>query len=246
MSINQNKHTDHSYFMSLALAEAQKNLGNTRSNPSVGCIITKNNTVISAGSTSINGRPHAEQNAINSSLINLRGSNLYVTLEPCSHFGETPPCINLIVRKKIKKVFFSVLDADLRSHNKCTKILRRKKIIVNKGICSKEADFFYRSYTKSKSNLLPFVTCKLAVSQDFFTINKKNKWITNDYSRSRGHLIRSQHDCIITSCRTIINDNPNLNCRISGLENRSPGVIILDKNLNIPIKSNVIKNAKKY
>lgn len=175
MFINLNKYSEHSFFMRLALAEAQKNLGNTKNNPSVGCVITKDNTVISFGNTSLNGRPHAELNAINSSLVNLNGSNLYVTLEPCSHYGETPPCVNLIVKKKIKRVFFSVLDPDLRSYNKCSKILKKKGIYVNRGICFKEADFFYRSYKKSKNNLLPFVTSKLAVSLDFYTINKKKR-----------------------------------------------------------------------
>ena len=134
MFINLNKYSEHSFFMRLALAEAQKNLGNTKNNPSVGCVITKDNTVISFGNTSLNGRPHAELNAINSSLVNLNGSNLYVTLEPCSHYGETPPCVNLIVKKKIKRVFFSVLDPDLRSYNKCSKILKKKGIYVNRGI----------------------------------------------------------------------------------------------------------------
>ena len=93
---------------------------------------------------------------------------------------------------------------------------------------SNETNSFYKSYFKSKKVYLPFVTCKLAVSKDFFTINKKKKWITNKFSRGRVHLMRSNHDCIMTSCKTIIKDNPILTCRINGLENRSPSRIILD------------------
>ena len=106
MFINQNKFSKHSFFMELALRQAHKTLGNTKENPAVGCVITKDNCVISAGYTSINGRPHAEQNAINFSKVNINKSELYVTLEPCSHYGKTPPCVKSIINSNIKKVFF--------------------------------------------------------------------------------------------------------------------------------------------
>ena len=190
--------------MKLALLQAQENLGHTKDNPSVGCVITKNNSVISVGCTSNNGRPHAEYNAINQSKINLKGAKLYVTLEPCSHYGMTPPCTKSIINNRIKKVFFSINDPDFRSHKKSIKLLKKRNIIVNKGICNNEVNSFYKSYIKSKNSLLPFVTCKLAISKDFFTINKKGRWITNKFSRARVHLMRSHHDCIMTSCETII------------------------------------------
>ena len=232
--------------MRLALAQAQKNLGNTKENPSVGCVITKNNLLISVGCTSINGRPHAEQNAINLSRTNLKDSELYVTLEPCSHYGRTPPCTKSIIKNRVKKVFFSINDPNLKSHNKCTRLLRSKKISVNKGTYENELNLFYRSYIKSKRNFLPFVTCKLAVSKDFFTINKQNKWVTNKFSRARVHLMRSNHDCTMTSSKTIIKDNSRLTCRIDGLKNRSPSRIILDKKLNMPLSSKIIKEANNY
>ena len=141
--------------MRLALAQAQKNLGNTKENPSVGCVITKNNSVISAGYTSISGRPHAEQNAINLSRTNLKDSELYVTLEPCSHHGKTSPCTNLIIKNKIKKIFFSIKDPDLRSHNKSTKLLKSRKISVNRGIYENKLNLFYRSYIKSHIPFFP-------------------------------------------------------------------------------------------
>jgi len=246
MFTNQIKHKNNSYFMKLALLQAQKNIGNTNENPSVGCVISKNKSVISVGCTNINGRPHAEHNAIYQSKINLKGADLFVTLEPCSHYGETQPCINSIIRSGIKRVFFSILDPDFRSYNKSTKLLQKKNIIVKKGVCSHEINSFYRSYIKSKSSLLPFVTCKLAISKDFFTINKKKKWITNMFSRGRVHLMRSNHDCIMTSCETIFKDNPSLTCRINGLKNRSPSRIILDNSLKIPLNSNILKEAGSY
>ena len=246
MSTNQNKNQEHKFFMDLALRQARINLGNTKSNPSVGCIITKNNTVISAGSTSKNGRPHAEHNAINNSREKLSKSNLYVTLEPCSHYGKTPPCVQKIIRHKIKKVYFSLKDPDFRSMNKSTKKFKECNIGVNIGVSYNQIKDFYKSYILFKKNGLPFVTCKLATSRDFFTINKKKKWITNKYSRGRVHLMRSIHDAIITSSKTIMADNPFLNCRINGLESTSPARIILDNNLKIPLKANVIKDSFKH
>ena len=246
MFTNLNKYKKDIYFMSLALQQAKRILGNTRENPAVGCIIVKSNHMISAAFTSINGRPHAEQNAINFSKVNPKNSQLYVTLEPCSHYGRTPPCVKLIIQKKIKKVFFSIKDPDPRSFNKCSEELRKNGIVVNRGILKKEISSFYRSYLKSKKDNLPFVTCKLAISKDFYTINKKYKWITNEFSRGRVHLMRSLHDCIITSARTIIKDNPRFTCRIEGLKDKSPSRIILDRKLKIKIKSKIIKEAKYY
>ena len=117
----------HSYFLSLAFEQAKNNLGSTKRNPSVGCIVEKNESVISSGFTSFNGRPHAEYNALNKKL-NFTNSNLYVTLEPCSHYGVTPPCTNLINKKKIKKVFFSIYDSDARSQKKTKNILNNQNI----------------------------------------------------------------------------------------------------------------------
>ena len=246
MFINQNNRINQNYFMQLALNQARKNLGNTKENPSVGCILVKNNNVISASCTSVNGRPHAEFNAINFANENVKNSDLYVTVEPCSHFGKTKPCVNIIVKNKIKKVFFSINDPDKRSFNKSKKILNNHGILVKSNINIYESNNFYRSYLNFKKNL-PFVTCKIAISKDFFKINKNNnKWITNNFSRGRVHLMRSMHDCLITSSKTIINDNPRLTCRINGLTKRSPSRIILDRKLEIPINSKVLKDAYKY
>ena len=246
MSIKQNKQSKHSFFMKLALMQAQRNLGNTKENPAVGCVIVKNDCIISAGCTGINGRPHAEQNAITYSKNDIKNSDLYVTLEPCSHYGKTPPCVKTIIRNKIKRVFFSLKDPDRRSYNKSTKQFKKNKIRVQNGILGSDIKNFYKSYFKYKENILPFVTAKMAISKDFYTNSKKKKWITNKFSRGRVHLMRSNHDCILTSVNTIIIDNPRLTCRIRGLENNSPSRIILDKRLKIHITSNIIRSANKY
>lgn len=246
MSTNQNKKNQDRYFMNLALQQANKVLGNTSENPAVGCVIVKNGNLISAGHTGFNGIPHAESNAIVSLKEKCINSSLYVTLEPCSNYGKTPPCVNLITNSKIKKVFFAVNDPDTRSYKKSSKFLKSKRVLVKSNLLKKEVNFFYRSYYNFKKKRLPFVTCKLALSKDYFTINKKKRWITNDFSRGRVHLMRSKHDCIITSYKTVNIDNPLLNCRIDGLNKRSPARIILDKNLSININSKILKYAYKY
>ena len=246
MSTNQNNSKKDIFFMNLALQQASRSLGNTKENPAVGCVIVKNNTLIGAGYTSINGRPHAEHNAIKSTREVVKNSELYVTLEPCSNYGKTSPCVHKIIRNQFKKVYFSIRDPDKRSFNKSSIKLRKSKVIVNIGALSGKIKKFYKSYYLLKKNALPFVTCKLAVSKDFFTIDKKNNWITNKYSRSRVHLLRSFYDCIMTSSQTIISDDPLLTCRIYGLERRSPSRIILDNKLRVPAKSKIFKDAYKY
>ena len=244
MSTNQNNSDNK--FMRLAFKKASEHLGSTKENPSVGCIIVKNGSVVSSGVTSVNGRPHAEYNAINFCKKSLKNSSLYVTLEPCSHYGKTPPCVKTIIENKIKRVFFSLEDPDIRSFNKSKTQFKKNKIIVRKGDLVSDIKNFYKSYFKYKKNSLPFVTAKMAISKDFYTNCKKKKWITNSSSRARVHLMRSNHDCILSSVNTIILDNPEFTCRICGLRDRSPSRIILDKSLKIPITSNIIKSANKY
>ena len=175
MSIKQNNYSKHSFFMKLALMQAQKNLGNTKENPAVGCVIVKNGYIISVGFTGINGRPHAEQNAITYSKNNIKNSELYVTLEPCSHYGKTQPCVKAIIKNKIKKVFFSLKDPDPRSYNKSIKLLKKNKIRVQNGILDYDIKNFYKSYFKYKKNTIPFVLQKWLFRKIFIhIIRKKN------------------------------------------------------------------------
>ena len=220
---------NHNLFTNLAFNLAEKNLGRTNKNPSVGCVVVKNETVISSGFTSINGRPHAEFNALNRKM-NFNGSKMYVTLEPCTHIGQTPPCTNIIKKKKIKTVFYSFNDPDKRTYKKAKKVL--KNILKKSKIQIKHKDF-YKSYFLNKEKKLPLVDAKIAISKDFFTINKKSKWITNYRSRQVANLLRSKYDCIVSTSETINKDNSLLNCRIEGLEHSSPDLIIIDRNLKL-------------
>ncbi len=136
---------DHLY-MELALDLAKSRKGLTGSNPSVGCVIVKNDNIISIGRTSLNGRPHAEYNAINSSSENLEGSKIYVTLEPCCHYGVTSPCTNSIIKSKISEVIYSVKDVDKRVYGKAERILRLKDIKVKSGLLKNDILQFYSSY----------------------------------------------------------------------------------------------------
>ena len=229
---------NHSYYLDLAYQLAEKNLGKTGLNPSVGAIVVKDNSVISSGITSYRGRPHAEFNAL-SKIKNCAGASLYTSLEPCVHYGKTPPCTKIISKKKIKKVYFGSYDPDIRSYGKAKSILNKKAISVKK-IESKNYKNFYRSYFISKKLNIPFVSAKIALSNDFFSINNKKKWITNESSRKIVHLLRSRYDCILSTSKTINLDNSLLNCRIDGLDKFKPDLFIID--LNLKLKKSLILN----
>jgi len=229
---------NHNFFLNLAFQLAEKNLGQTEKNPSVGSIVVKNNTVISSGLTSVTGRPHAEFNALDK-IKNTKGSTLYTTLEPCAHQGKTSPCTNIIIKKKIEKVYYAFEDPDKRTYKKAKKILLKKGIIA-KLIRSKKYKNFYKSYFINKKFNIPFISAKIAISKDFFTINKKDKWITNIFSRKIAHLIRSRHDGLLSTSKSINHDNSLLNCRINGLDNYKPALFIID--LNLKLKKNLLLN----
>ena len=221
---------NHNFFSNLAFNLAESNLGKTKKNPSVGCVIVKNNSVVSSGVTSINGRPHAEYNALSKN-FNFKDADMYVTLEPCTHYGITPPCTNLIKKKKVKKVYYCFEDPDIRTYKKA-KIVLNNRIKKIKKIDDRNKDF-YKSYFFNKKYKLPFIDAKIAISKDFSTISKKNKWITNSRSRKVSHLIRSKYDCIISTSVSINNDNALLNCRIKGLNNFKPDLVIIDRKLRL-------------
>ena len=230
---------NHNYFLDLAFQLAEKNLGKTKLNPSVGSIVVKNGLVISSGVTSLKGRPHSEFNALNN-LKNTTGASLYTTLEPCTHYGKTPPCVNIIIKKKIKNVYYAFEDPDSRTFKKAKKILSLKGI-KTKLIRSAKYKEFYKSYFINKRFNIPFITGKIAISSDYQTINKKSKWITNESSRQIVHLLRSQYDCILSTSKSINKDNSLLNCRIDGLNNYKPDLFIID--LNLKLKKNLALNT---
>jgi len=232
-------------YMKIALDLAKSKHGLTGSNPSVGCIIIKNDKIISIGTTSYNGRPHAEYNAINNCVEDLKNSKIYITLEPCCHYGLTPPCTNLIIKSKISEVIYSVADIDERVRNKSFEILKANKIIVKKGLLRNEIQKFYYPYFYNRKKKLPYVTGKIAISRNNLIFSKINRKITNLHSDKLTHLLRYKNDSLMISYKTLNKDNPKLNCRLKGFEKFSPKRIILDNNLNSKINSHIIKTANK-
>ena len=232
-------------YMSLALTLASARHSLTGENPSVGCVIVKDDKIISIGQTGYNGRPHAEYNAIKNSDGILNGSTMYVTLEPCNHYGKTPPCTKEIIKSKIREIIYSVEDVDKKVKGKSFKILKSKNIIVKKGLLDKEASNFYEPYFFNRKNNIPYVTGKIAVSKNNLIFSKGTKRITNIYSDKLTHFLRYKNDSLMISYKTLNKDNPRLDCRIKGLHEFSPKRIILDNKLDMNTNSYIFRTANK-
>ena len=234
--------------MRSALSLARKGLGSCYPNPSVGCVILdKNNNLIGLGSTSVTGRPHAEESALNSLIGNPKGGTVVVTLEPCAHKNSNSlSCTQLIINAGIRHVVIPILDPDKRTNGKGVELLRKAGIKVSIGSYKDEAfDLNYGFYCRNKFNR-PLVSLKIATSLDgkIATKTGESQWITGKVARLHGHTLRANHDAILVGINTIINDNSRLNCRIKGLQKCSPVKVIADTNLKIPLNSNILKNLK--
>jgi diaminohydroxyphosphoribosylaminopyrimidine deaminase/5-amino-6-(5-phosphoribosylamino)uracil reductase len=218
-------------FISYALNLAQKNLGLTAPNPVVGCVIVKDEKIISSGITAAGGRPHAEKIAIDKVLDKkiLEGATIYVTLEPCSHFGQTAPCADEIIKNKFKKVVIATTDCDSRVNGNGIKKLQEAGIEVIFSSMKKEAEEINCGFFYAKKLGRPFVTLKLATSLDGKIATKTfdSKWITCQKARDFAHLLRAKNDAILVGANTFKKDNPKLDCRLPGLENFSPRIVVL-------------------
>ena len=246
MSTKKDKFTskDKNY-MKLAINLASVRKGLTGNNPSVGSVIVKNDKIISVGQTGYNGRPHAEDSAIKNSFEKLEGSKMYVTLEPCNHYGKTPPCTNSIIKSGISEVYYSIDDIDKKVKGKSLKILSKKKIKVKRGLLKQEAKKLYDSYIVNRINKLPYVTGKIAISKNKLIYSKGTKRITDKISDKLTHYLRYKNDAIMISSKTLNIDNPKLNCRLKGYEKFSPKRIVLDRNLLIKLNSYIFRSVKK-
>lgn len=235
-------------FISYALNLAKKNLGATAPNPTVGCVIVKDGQIISSGVTSKSGRPHAEKIAIDKIADKkiLIGAELYVTLEPCSHHGQTAPCVDEIIKHGIKKVVVSTRDCDKRVNGNGIKKLQEAGIEIFCGTLEKEAQELNRGFFKAKKHGLPFVTLKIATSLDgkIATKNFDSKWITSQKAREFSHLLRAKNDAILVGANTVRQDNPSLNCRIPGLEDFSPKKVIITNAANFNADLKIFSDPK--
>ena len=231
-------------FMKLALDLARARKGLTGDNPSVGCVIVKKDKIISIGQTGYGGRPHAEHNAILNCFEDPKGSKMYITLEPCNHYGKTPPCTKNIIKNKISEVYYSIDDIDVKMKGKSYSILKKNNINVKKGLLKRESLNLYESYYLNTKKKLPYVIGKIALSKNKIIYSDVSKKITNKISDKLTHYLRLKCDGIMVTSETLNIDNPKLSCRLEGYARHSPKRIILDKNLKIDLKSYVVKSIK--
>ena len=235
---------NHLKFINEAHNVASKNLGKTFPNPTVGCIVSKNNKIISKAVTSATGRPHAEEIALKKAGKRAKGATMYVTLEPCFHSSQNGSCTDQILRSGIKEIYISCIDQDPRTKNKSISKLKRNKIKVVTGVEKDKTininKFFFKSLKKKK----PFTKVKMAISSDnkIAWKNYKSKWITNYKSRNYVHTLRAKSQAILTTAKTIIKDDPRFTVRKNNKIIKSLNVVVIDRNLKIPIKSKVLYN----
>ena len=230
--------------MSLALRLGRRGKGSTAPNPFVGCILVKNDRIIGRGYTQKGGRPHAEIVALESSCEDPAGATAYITLEPCCHYGQTPPCTKALVQAGISRVVIATQDPNPEMSGKGIQILKENGITVTFGCLKKEADKDHQGFFQTIQKERPLVTLKLALTIDGKVATKQgeSKWITNEQSRRKVHLLRSQSDAILTGSGTTIKDNPTLNQRIIAKKD-NPVRFILDSNLSTPIHSRIVETS---
>ena len=229
-------------YMALAISLGRRNLGQTSPNPSVGCVLVKNDVIVGRGYTAPGGRPHAETQAIKQAGSVANGSTAYITLEPCSHEGKTPPCAQALVEAGVKRAVIATIDPDKRVNGKGISILEAAGIEVKVGVLAEQASLDHAGFFSSQSDCRPWITLKLATSIDgkIATSKGDSKWITGSSARHFVHNMRRKHDAIMVGSGTVISDDPNLNVRDLGTCIQ-PYRIVVSSNLEIPVKSNLTK-----
>ena len=222
--------------MSLALALAKRGLGQTWPNPSVGCVIVKDDQLISRGWTAKGGRPHAEAMALANAGSDAQGATAYVTLEPCSHTGKTPPCVEALIEAGIQRVVSALEDPDPRVASRGHEKLLGAGCALVTGILEDDAREINAGFLKRETEGLPWVTLKFAASLDgkIATGSGQSQWITGPDARRYVHLLRANHDAILVGSGTALSDDPDLRVRLRGLENRSPVRVVFDTKAQMP------------
>lgn len=233
-------------YMRLAMQLAENAIGRTSPNPLVGAVIVKDNRVVGCGWHRKAGTPHAEVHALNQAGELAQGADVYVTLEPCAHYGKTPPCAKALVEAKVKNVYGGLLDVNPKVAGKGFKILEDAGIHVEYGFLQDELRKQNEVFFKWIEHKKPFVVLKAAMTLDgkIATATGQSKWITNETSRAYGYKLRDIYDGIMVGINTVIEDNPMLTARVDGGKN--PIRIVVDSSLKIDINANVVqdKSAK--
>lgn len=232
----------HKTYMKRAIELAKKGGSNVFPNPQVGAVIVKNNEIIGEGYHQQFGGPHAEVNAFNHANMDVKGSTMYVTLEPCSHYGKTPPCAQKIIDSGVKEVYIASIDPNPLVRGQGIKMLEDAGIDVHIGLENAESNLLNEHFYYFVTHRIPYVTLKMATSIDgkYATVTGDSKWITSEDSRKDVHVERSKHQAILVGINTILADDPKLNVRLSEYSYKQPLRIILDTQGRIPLTSQVI------
>jgi diaminohydroxyphosphoribosylaminopyrimidine deaminase / 5-amino-6-(5-phosphoribosylamino)uracil reductase len=233
-------------FMQLALTLGRRGLGRTWPNPAVGAVVVKDGVIVGRGWTQPGGRPHAEPEALGRAGEAARGATLYVTLEPCSHFGKSPPCADAIVAAGLSRVVAAIEDPNPEVAGNGFAKLRAAGISVDVGLFAAEAAHDHAGHIRRIRDKRPHVILKLAVSSDdrIAAAGGKPVAITGEAARTRVHLLRAQSDAILVGIGTVLADDPLLTCRLPGMEARSPVRVVLDRALRIPGNSRLVHSAR--
>jgi diaminohydroxyphosphoribosylaminopyrimidine deaminase/5-amino-6-(5-phosphoribosylamino)uracil reductase len=230
-------------YMGEALKLAKKGAGRVSPNPMVGAVVVKNGKIIGKGYHRFFGGAHAEINAIESAGNAVKGADLYVTLEPCSHFGKTPPCVEALINSGIRKVFIGMVDPNPFVSGKGIRKLKKAGITVKTGILDMKCRRLNESFVKHITKKEPFVILKSAISLDgkIASHTGDSKWITCEESRRFVHRMRFESDAVMVGVGTVIADDPRLNVRLFRKIKKEPFRVIVDSSLKIPLGSNVLK-----
>ena len=233
-------------YMQLALALGRRGQGRTWPNPAVGAVIVKDGVIVGRGWTQAGGRPHAEPEALRRAGAAARGATLYVTLEPCSHFGKSPPCADAVIAAGVKRVVSAIEDPNPEVGGQGHARLRAAGIEVDVGLCKDEAARDHAGHFLRVGAKRPFVILKLALSADdrIAAAGHQPVAITGEVAKARVHLLRAQSDAILVGIGTVLADDPMLTVRLPGLEAQSPVRVVLDRALRLPGESQLVHSAR--
>jgi diaminohydroxyphosphoribosylaminopyrimidine deaminase/5-amino-6-(5-phosphoribosylamino)uracil reductase len=233
-------------FMELALALGRRGQGRTWPNPAVGAVVVKDGVIVGRGWTQPGGRPHAEPEALKRAGEAARGATLYATLEPCSHFGKSPPCADAIIAAGIARVVSAIEDPNPEVAGQGHARMRAAGITVDVGLCAEQAAYDHAGHFRRVRDKRPHVILKLAVSADdkIGAAGGRPIAITGEAARARVHLLRAQCDAILVGIGTVRADDPLLTCRLPGMEPRSPVRVVLDRALRISGTSKLVHTAR--
>ena len=231
--------------MTAALGLAARGLGNVWPNPAVGCVLVGAGRVLGRGWTQPGGRPHAETEALRRAGADARGATAYITLEPCAHRGETPPCADALVAAGIGRAVVALEDPDPRVAGRGIAVLRNAGVATECGMLGEAAARLNAGYLSRLTRGRPLVTLKTATTLDgrIATSGGESRWITGEAARARAHRLRAEHDAVMIGAGTAVADDPELTCRLPGLAHASPVRIIADGTLRTPIAATLVRTA---